>query len=313
MNTHYNARLTAWGRAELVRRVVDEQEPVAVVAAALHVSRGTVYKWLRRAAAAGWAGLADRSSRPHRSPRGTPQRVVQRILRLRLQRLTGPEIAEQLGLPPSTVGRILLQRGMGRVKAPASMAGPRYERDQPGELIHIDTKGLERFRAVGHRMHGNRSRIGRRAGLGKDQPHVAVDDATRLAYAELLPSQDGPRCAGFLVRTQAWFAQLGIPIQAVMSDNAKAYTSRAVQAVLAAAGARHLRTRPYRPQTNGKAERFIQTALRRWAYKRPYRTSVVRNAALANFLDSYNVERPHRSLGRVPPLFHFLMRCEQRP
>ena len=176
----------------------------------------------------------------------------------------------------------------------------------------MDTKALDRFHAVGHRMHGNRSKVGRKRGLGKDYLHVAIDDATRLAYAEIQPEQDGPTCAAFLARTLAWFAHLGIPVERVMSDNAKAYTSQAFQAVLTEATARHLRTRPYRPQTNGKAERFIQTALRRWAYKRPYRTSTARNTALPDFLDCYNTERPHRALGRVPPLFHFLMRCEQR-
>jgi transposase InsO family protein len=313
VNSHYNARLTAWGRAELVRRIIEDGEPVGVVAAALHVSRSTVYKWRRRFDAEGWSGLLERSSRPHRSPRRTRSAIVRRICRLRRQRLTGPEIAEQLGLPPSTVGRILQQQGLGRLKGPGPTAGPRYERAHPGELVHVDTKGLERFQAVGHRIHGNRSRVGRREGLGKEYLHVAIDDATRLAYAEIHPSQDGPTCAAFLERTLTWFGHLGIPVARLMSDNAKAYTSAPFQHILTHAGVRHLRTRPYHPQTNGKAERFIQTALRRWAYKRPYRTSDVRNAALADFLDCYNVERPHRALGRVPPLFHFLMRCEQRP
>ncbi len=313
MNTHYNARLTAWGRAELVRRIMEDREPPAIVAAALHVSRSTVYKWLRRFAAAGWAGLADRSSRPHRCPRATPSWVVQRIVRLRTIRLTGPEIAEQLRVPPSTVGRVLQRAGMGRMKLPASLAGPRYERGTPGELVHVDTKGLDRFTAVGHRIHGNRSRAGRRTGLGKEYLHVAVDDATRLAFAELHPGQDGPTCAAFLRHARRWYAQLGIEVHGVMTDNAKAYLSDAVRTVFAAHHLRHLRTRPYHPQTNGKAERFIQTALRRWAFKRPYPNSRTRSAALPDFLDSYNVERPHRSLGRVPPLFHFLMRCAQRP
>lgn len=311
MNTHYNARLTAWGRGELVRRVTIDLEPPAVVAAALRISARTVYKWLRRFADGGWAGLAQRSSRPHRSPRATPARVVQRILRLRTRRLTGPEIAEQLGLPPSTVGRVLQRAGMGRIKAPASASGPRYERDTPGELVHVDTKGLDRFTAVGHRIHGNRSKAGRRTGLGKEYLHVAVDDASRLAFAELHPRQDGATCAAFLRHAQRWYAALGISMRGLMTDNAKAYTSRVVAEVLHAHRIPHLRTKPYRPQTNGKAERFIQTALRRWAFKRPYRTSNLRAAALPTFLDSYNIERPHRSLDRVPPLLHFLMRREQ--
>lgn len=311
MNTHYNARLTAWGRAELVRRVVIDHEPPAVVAAALRISPRTVYKWLGRFAEAGWAGLAQRSSRPHRSPHATPARVVTRILRLRTRRLTGPEIADQLGLPPSTVGRVLQRAGMGRLKGPATASGPRYERDTPGELVHVDTKGLDRFTAVGHRIHGNRSKAGRQTGLGKEYLHVAVDDASRLAFAELHPRQDGATCAAFLRHAHQWYAALGIDMRGLMTDNAKAYTSRVAQAVLEARDIRHLRTKPYRPQTNGKAERFIQTALRRWAFKRPYRTSTHRAAALPDFLDSYNVERPHRSLGRVPPLLHFLMRREQ--
>lgn len=312
MNTHQNARLTVWGRAEVVRRVLRDQEPVRIVAAGLCISPGTVYKWLRRFIREGPPGLLDRSSRPSRSPRRTRPVVVRQILQLRTTRLTGPEIAEELRLPPSTVGRVLQRHGMGRLKGPASIAGPRYQREEPGELVHVDIKGLDRFAAVGHRIHGNRSRAGRRQGLGKEYLHVAVDDASRLAYAELHPEQDASTCALFLQHTHAWFAQLGIPVQAVMTDNARAYTSHAVHDVLTAQCTRHLTTRPYRPQTNGKAERFIQTALRRWVYKRPYRTSALRNHALPAFLDCYNLERPHRALGRVPPLFHFLMLRAQR-
>lgn len=313
MNIHNNARLTAWGRAELVRRVVVDGEPARRVAAALHISPSTAYKWLRRFAAGGWAALADRSSRPHRSPTATRPALIERILRLRATRLTGPEIAEQLGLAASTVGRILTRAGQGRLKGPGAIGGPRYQREVPGELLHLDTKALDRFTRPGHRVHGDRSKVGRPRGLGQEHLHVAIDDATRVAYAELHPSQDAATCARFLEHAQRWYAQLGIAVTGVMTDNAKAYTSHAMQAVLAAHGIRHLRTQPYRPQTNGKAERFIQTALRRWAYKRPYRTSTHRNAALPDFLDSYNLERPHRALGRVPPLLHFLMLRAQRP
>jgi len=313
VNTHNNARLTLWGRAELVRRVVEDQEPVAVVAAAVHVTPGTVYKWLRRFAGEGWPGLTDRSSRPHRSPRQTPPAAVRRILRLRTRRLTGPEIAEQLALPPSTVGRVLQRHGMGRLKGPGSLAGPRYQRETPGELLHIDTKALPRFAAAGHRVHGNRSQAGRTQGLGVEHLHVAVDDATRVAFVELRAAQTGVACARFLRRAIAWFARQGITVQSVMTDNAKAYTSRTHGAVCTKQGLRHLRTKPYHPQTNGKAERFIQTALRRWAYKKPYRTSDARAAALPDFVDSYNWERPHRALGGLPPLLYFLSRCVQRP
>lgn len=313
MNIHNNARLTAWGRAELVRRVVLDREPVRAVAEALHISPSTTHKWLRRFAAGGWAALADRSSRPHHSPRATKPALIERILRLRAKRLTGPEIAEQLGLPASTVGRILTRAGQGRLKGPGALAGPRYERETPGELVHVDTKGLDRFTAVGHRIHGDRTRVRRRQGLGKDYLHVAVDDCTRVGYGEIHPAQDAETCARFFRNARRWFARQGIRITGYMTDNAKAYTSRLVQRDLALQGIRHVRTRPYRPQTNGKAERFIQTALRRWAYKRPYRTSVHRDAALPEFLDSYNLERPHRSIGRVPPLLHFLMMRSEQP
>lgn len=308
MNTHYNARLTAWGRAELVRRVVQDVEPPAVVAAALHVSRQTVYKWVRRFSAEGWSGLADRSSRPRRSPRATTTGVVRQIMRLRQQRLTGPEIAERVGMPASTVGRVLHRVGMSRLKQPGAVAGPAYQRAVPGELLHVDTKALPRFLAVGHRIHGNRSKAGRRQGLGHDHLHVAIDDATRIAFAELHPTARASACAAFLGHAQRWFAQLGIPVQAVMSDNARAYGA----ALRQFPHLRHLKTKPYRPQTNGKAERFIQTSLRRWAYKRPYRTSTQRNRALPAYLDEYNFERPHRAIGRIPPVFGYLMRCQQR-
>ena len=313
MNTHNNARLTLWGRAELVRRVLEDDEPVALVAAALHITPGTGYKWLRRFAREGWTGLADRTSRPHPSPRATPPAVVQRILRLRTRRLTGPEIADHLRLPPSTVGRVLTRQGLGRLKGPSPTAGPRYQRETPGELVHLDTKALDRFTAVGHRIHGNRSKAGRARWQGKEYLHVAVDDATRVAYADLRGAQTGAACAAFLRRALRWFARQGIAVQSVMTDNAKAYTGRAHRAVCTTVGLRHLRTKPYHPQTNGKAERFIQTALRRWAYKRPYRTSDLRAAALPDFIDSYNWERPHRALGGLPPLLYFLSRCVQRP
>lgn len=308
MNTHQNARLTVWGRGEAVRRVVDDGEPVSLVAAALHVSPGTIYKWVRRYLTEGPAGLLDRSSRPHRSPRHTPPAVVAQIVTLRTQRLTGPEIADQLQMPRATVGRLLQHLGLGRLRTGPATPRPRYERAHPGELLHVDLKGLPRFATAGHRIHGNRSKVGRARGLGQDVLHVAIDDATRLAHAELLPAQDGPACAAFLARAGAWFAALGIPVQRVMTDNAWAYRSHAVQHVLQTLGARHLRTRPYSPQTNGKAERFIQTCLRGWAYKRPYRTSTHRAAALPAFVDSYNTQRAHSALGHVPPLFHYLMR-----
>ena len=311
MNTHQNARLTVWGRGELVRRVVADREPVALVAAALHVSPGTVYKWLRRYHAAGAAGLLDRSSRPHRSPRQTAAYVVRRIVRRRAQRQSGPEIAAALRLPRATVGRVLQRLGMGRLRVPRPPI-VRYEREHPGELLHVDLKALPRFTTVGHRIHGQRSKVGRPGGLGADYLHIAIDDATRLAYAELLDAQDGPACAGFLTRAGRWYAQLGLRVERVMTDNAWAYTGRAVRTVLADWRARHVRIRPYTPRTNGKAERFIQTCLREWAFKKPYANSHTRGRALPDFLDFYNTSRSHSALGHIPPLLNFLERREQR-
>ena len=312
MNTHQNARLTTWGRGELVRRVLRDQEPVALVAAALHVSARTVSKWIQRFEAEGPAGLLDRSSRPHRSPRQLPAPLVRRIVRLREHRESGPAIARHLGLPRATVGRTLQRLGMGRLRVRPAVPIRRYEREHPGELLHVDLKALPRFTSVGHRIHGNRSKTGRPRGLGADYLHIAIDDATRLAYAELLATQDGPGCAAFLARAGQWFAHLGIPIQRVMTDNAWAYRGNEVQAVLTAWAARHLRTRPYTPRTNGKAERFIQTCLREWAFKKPYASSRGRGRALPYFIDFYNTARPHSALGDVPPLFNLLERGEQR-
>jgi transposase InsO family protein len=308
VNTQQNARLTVWGRAEAVRRLLQDGEPVTLVAAALHVSPRTLYKWRARFLTEGAAGLLDRSSRPHHSPRCTPRRTLQRMIYLRpSRRLTGPEIAAALQLPRATVGRWLHHAGLGRLQQPGSEGPrPRYQRERPGELLHVDLKPLPRFVTAGHRMHGDRSKVGRRRGLGADYLHVAVDDATRLAPAELLPAQDGPACAAFLERTLGWFPGLGIAIERVMTDNAFASTGHAVRTVLTARGIRHLRTRPYSPQTNGQAERFIQTCLRGWADKRPYRTSVARTAAFPAFLDFYNTARDHSALGHVPPLLHFL-------
>lgn len=308
MNTHQNARLTVWGRAEAVRRLLQDGEPVTLVAAALHVSARTLSKWRARFLTEGPAGLLDRSSRPHHSPRCTPARIIRRMIHLRTtRRSTGPEIATALQLPRATVGRWLRHAGLGRLKQPGSDAPRvRYQRERPGELLHVDLKALPRFVTMGHRIHGNHSKVGRRRGLGADYLHVAIDDATRLAHAEILPAQDGPTCAGFLARSVRWFGHLGVGIERVMTDNAFAYTGHAVRTLLTAHGIRHLRTRPYRPQTNGKAERFIQTCLRGWAYKRPYRTSTARTAAFPAFLDFYNTARDHSALGAVPPLLHFL-------
>lgn len=283
-----------------------------MVAAAFGMSERSVAKWWRRWQVEGAAGLQDRSSRPHRSPQRTAGQVVGRIVRLRRQRWTSPAIARRLGLPLSTVGLTLRRVGLNRLR----MLEPRppivrYERAQPGELVHVDTKKLACIRRVGHRIHGDRS--GRVYGAGWEYLHVCIDDATRVAYTELLPTEDRFAVSAFLQRAATWFGQLGVRIQRVMTDNAFAYRSHAYQAVLAALAARHIRTRPYTPRTNGKAERFIQTCLREWAYQRPYRRSAARTAALPSFTKRYNVERPHTALQRRPPLARLLELSEQRP
>lgn len=311
MNVHKNAKLTPAGRALLVHRIVEQRERRAAVAAALGVSSRTVGKWVRRWQREGSPGLLDRSSRPLRCPQRVPGRVVRRIERLRRQRRTGPEIAALLGRPVATVGLVLRRLGLSRLCALEPREPPRrYERAAAGELVHIDSKRLVRFQQAGHRIHGERGRRSRRVGF--EHLHVCVDDATRLAYTELLRTENAASATGFLRRAAGWFGRLGVRIERVMTDNAWAYTSHAYQAALQEVGARHLRTRPYTPRTNGKAERFIQTCLREWAYRRAYRTSALRGAALPAFVQRYNVERPHTALQRRPPLARLLELSEQR-
>ena len=311
MNDHKNAKLAPAGRALLVKRVVVGRERRGQVARALGVSERTVTKWVGRWRGEGAGGLIDRSSRPRRCPHRLAGRVVRRIERLRRRRWTGPRIAQQLGLPISTVGLVLRRLQLNRLR---SLEPPvpvvRYERARPGELVHVDTKKLARIERVGHRIHGDRQ--ARVYGAGWEYVHVCVDDATRLAYCEMLPAEDGVSAAGFLGRASAWLGQLGVHVERVMTDNAWAYRSHAFRGVLQALEARHLRTRPYTPRTNGKAERFIQTCLREWAYQRPYRRSAARTAALPGFLRHYNVERPHTALNRRPPLARLLELSEQR-
>jgi transposase InsO family protein len=274
---------------------------VSAVAAAFGVDPHTVRKWRDRYAAEGEAGLYDRSSRPHSSPTRTAEAVVAEIEGLRRQRLTGPAIARCLGRPASTVGAVLRRCGLGRLSAleprPPVL---RYEREHPGELIHVDTKKLGRIQGVGHRIHGDRR--SRRRGVGWEHLHVAIDDASRLAYTELLPDERKESAVAFMQRALAWFAGHGVAVERVMTDNGSAYKSRAFRQALAAAAVGHRRTRPYTPRTNGKAERFIQTSLREWAYAAPFESSAKRAAALPTWLCQYNSRRPHSALGGKPPL-----------
>lgn len=301
MNVHKNARLAPRGRALMVSRIVDDGWSVAAAAAAAGVSARTAHKWLGRRRRGPSEDFTDRSSAPRRCPRRvSPQRLAA-VERLRRQRMTGPAIARQLALPRSTVGALLRRLGLGKLqnlepKPPVI----RYERERPGELIHLDIKKLGRFGAPGHRVTGDRQ-LGRSREAGWDFLHVCVDDASRLAYTEILPSEGQADTTAFLERALAWLARHGVAVERVMTDNGSAYRSKRFAQLLRRAGLRHVRTRPYTPKTNGKAERFIQTSLREWAYARPYRSSAERAAAIAGWTDAYNLCRPHSGIGDLSP------------
>jgi transposase InsO family protein len=274
---------------------------LAAAAEAAGVSERTAWKWVDRFRREGEAGLEDRSSVPLSVPSRTPRDREELILALRELRFTGPEIAETLGMPLSTVGAVLARNGAGRLRRPRpGEPANSYERPRPGELVHLDVKKLGRIGRPGDRVNGDRRTQTR--GIGWEFVHVAVDDATRLAYVEVLDDEKGPTAVAFLRRAVAFFRRYGIRVERVLTDNGSCY--RAIVHALAckSLGIRHLRTRPYRPRTNGKAERFIRTLIDGWAYGPVYRTSSERTAALAGWLDWYNRLRPHRSLGRKPPL-----------
>jgi transposase InsO family protein len=272
------------------------------VARELGISVTTVGKWLARAATDGPAGLRDRSSRPHRCPRATPLATQATIVTLRRQRLPGRVIAQRVGRSPATVSRVLRRARLSRAR---DLAPPvpviRYERATPGDLLHLDTKKLGRFTHPGHRATGQCAGQHRDRGIGYDLVHVAVDDHSRLAHATIRPDERGATAAAALRECVAWYARQGIQVQAVMTDNAPSYLSRAFRAACAELGVRHLRTRPYTPRTNGKAERFIRTALTEWAYGQSYPSSAARAEALAPWLTRYNHERPHQGIGGVAP------------
>jgi transposase InsO family protein len=312
MQVHARARLTPKGRLFVVRRVLaDGWSPVAAAEAA-GVAERTVYRWLARYRAEGEPGLRDRSSAPKLIPHRTPADRVKAILALRRLRMTAAEISELLEMPLSTVSAVLLRVGLGRLSRLEPPEPPnRYERSRPGELIHVDVKKLGRIgpKGPGHRVTGRRhrnptrrDRDGRdRRTVGWEFVHVAVDDATRLAHAEVLADERGETAAGFLRRAVAFFASHGVAVERVMTDNGSPYVSVVHAAACRELGIRHLRTRPYRPRTNGKAERFIQTMLRKWAWGAIYRSSLERTRALPGWLDRYNWRRPHGSLAKRPP------------
>jgi transposase InsO family protein len=300
MDVHQNARTTPRGRSLMIRRLA-EGWPIAAVAAAFGVDARTVRKWRDRHATAGDAGLADRSSRPHHSPTRLAGTVEAEIEALRRERLSGPAIARQLGRPVATIGVVLRRRGLGRLEAlEPKPAVIRYQRDQPGELIHIDIKKLGRIDGIGHRISGDRR--GQKRGTGWEFLHVCIDDASRLAYTEILPDERKESAVAFLERALAWYATLGVTVERVMTDNGSAYRSHLFRRAIGDAGLKHKRTRPYRPQTNGKAERFIQTSLREWAYLQAFESSTARSQAMRPWLHAYNTERPHAALAGKSPL-----------
>ena len=308
MELHKNARTCPASRMLLIQRI-QAGMPMSSAAEAAGVTRRTASKWKRRHNEAGTAALLDRSSRPHRSPRQIHPDVVEEILRLRRRRQTGPQIASRIGSSPATVARILARQGLSRLKnLDPTEPVRRYQRDHPGELIHIDTKKLGRIQVIGHRITGNRRQRSR--GAGWEFVHVAIDDASRLAYAEVLANERSPTAAAFLRRLVTWYSSHGVKVSGIMTDNGSCYRSHRFASACRRLGLRHLRTRPYRPCTNGKAERFIQTLLRGWAYHRPYPTSVQRTQRLPKFLSYYNHRRPHASLNRQPPASRLR---EQRP
>jgi transposase InsO family protein len=287
----------------LIVERVREGWRVNAVADAMGIDPRTVRKWRDRFAAEGEAGLRDRSSRPHRSPNRLSVSVEAAIEELRRERLSGPAIARQARLPLSTVGAVLRRLGLGRLEALDPRPDViRYEREHPGELVHIDTKKLGRIDGIGHRITGRHSGMVKNRGIGWDHLHVAVDDASRLAYTEILPDDRKESAIAFLARALRFFSAHGVAVERIMTDNGNAYRSHAFKTAIQVLGLRHIRTRPYTPRTNGKAERFIQSSLREWAYARPFASSAERSRAMLPWIGAYNHSRPHSALGGQPPI-----------
>ena len=305
MKLHANAALSLNKRRLLCLRVVDEQWTLTKAAEAAEVSVRCARKWVGRYRAQGELGLLDRPSAPATVANRTCERRVGVIAALRRLRFTGPEIAETLAMPLSTVSGILQRIGMGRLGRLGLEPAERYERERPGELIHIDVKKLGRIARPGHRVLGRQSAGGhhrRRYEQGWEFVHIAIDDCTRLAYVEVLTDEKATTAIAFLARAVAFYRRHGITVERLITDNGSPYRSTVHAIACRAMGIRHLRTRPYRPQTNGKAERFIRTLLGGWAYGALYRTSTERTAALDGWLDYYNHQRRHAALGHKPPI-----------
>ena len=289
MDVHKNARLTPAGREIMVRRVVEGGQTPKALSAAVGVCPRTVQKWVKRFRKEGLAGLRDRSSRPQHVRRPTPPETVACIEALRRQRWTGAQIARETGVSKATVSRILRRLGLNRLRSlePAEPVR-RYERERPGELIHIDIKKLGRFDRVGHRITGDRTSQSNSRGIGWEFVHVCIDDASRIAFAQVMPDEKKESAIAFLETALAYYQSLGVTVARVMTDNGSCYKAFDFRDACRNRGLKHIRTRPYTPKTNGKAERFIQTALREWAYALPYTHSDRRTAELTRWLHRYN-------------------------
>ncbi len=302
MNLHKNARLTPQGRALLVQRVRTDGWRVGDAAAAAGLSQRQAFRWLARHRAGGELALQDRSSAPARCPHRTDADTLTAIERLRRQRRTGPQIARELGLPRSTVGAVLRRLGLGRLGALETKPEiVHYEREKPGELLHLDIKKLGRIDGIGHRITGDRTGQSNKRGTGWEYLHVAIDDACRLAHSEVLANEKAESAVAFTRRALACFKRFGVRVERIMTDNGSAYKSFAFRDLLAEEGIRHKRTRPYTPRTNGKAERFIQTSLREWAYAQAYTTSAERIETLEPWLKTYNTIRTHSGIKHMTP------------
>jgi transposase InsO family protein len=300
MDYHKNARLTVSLREELAERVVFEGVTLKLAAASFNVSAKTAAKWVGRYRERGPQGLPDRSSRPRSSPRRTPPSLLERVLALRRLRLNGWRIAREVGVSRATVSRILRRNGMNRLR---SLDPPpvvvRYEHAHPGDLIHFDIKRLARIVKPGHRIHGDRTRETR--GAGYEYLHIAIDDHSRIAFGAILPDQTHRSAINFFLMARAYYARFGFSIRRVLTDNGSCYRHGIFRMTLRQQHIQHRFTRPYTPRTNGKAERFIQTTLREWAYARSYQNSAEREQTLDPWLHDYNFHRPHASLNLNTP------------
>ena len=304
MDTHKNAPLTPKGRETMVRSVVEGGLSRAAAARQFNVTPKTVAKWVKRFRAEGVDGLRDRSSRPHSLPGQTPAAACAAVEALRRRRYTGKRIATEVGVSAATVSRILRRLGLNRLAA-LEPAEPirRYEREHPGELIHLDIKKLGRIGSVGHRITGRYpGAVNRHHGIGWEFVHVCIDDASRIAFVQVMADQRKESAVAFLEAAVAYYAKLGVRVERVMTDNGSCYRSKRFRAACKRLGLRQIFTRPYTPKTNGKAERFIQTALREWAYAQAYQNSAQRTAELPNWLHRYNWHRPHGSLKAKTPI-----------